>query len=321
MNEIIVSISCTAFNHENYIREAIESFLMQKTDFKFEILIHDDASTDRTAEIIKAYEKQYPDIIKPIYQTENQYSQGIAIEKLNTERAKGRYIAICEGDDYWSDPSKLQKQVDFMEKHPECSLCVHGGFVVNASDKKVLQYNRPSKSNKYFTVEEIIEGGGGLFITNSMFFRTEYSNFKPRFYEIASVSDYPLAIHLALVGGVYYMDEYMSAYRVGDLTSWTSKNLADFDKTLQHYRKISNMLDELNLYTEFQYDFSIDRRKKENEILMLVQQRKFKEIKRGKYKQHYKELQLKRKLILLIDQYTPRFSSFLRKNRRWLSGV
>lgn len=321
MNEIVVSISCTAFNHEKYIGDAIESFLMQKTDFRFEILIHDDASTDRTAEIIKAYEKQYPEIIKPIYQTENQYSRGIAVEKLNYERANGRYIAICEGDDYWSDPSKLQKQVEFMEKHPKCSLCVHGGYVVNAYDKKILQYNRPSKQSKYFTPEEIIEGGGGLFITNSMFFRTELSMFKPKFYENATVSDYPLAIYLSLVGDVYYMDENMSAYRVGDSTSWTGKNLANFHKTIQHYKEISLMLDELNQYTNFQYDTAIDRRKIENEIVLLTQQRKFKEIKKGKYKQHYRELNIKRKLILFIDEYTPHFSSFLRKNRRWLSGV
>ena len=96
----MVSISCTTYNHEDYIADALESFLMQKIKFKYEILIHDDASTDRTAEIIKDYEKKYPEIIKPIYQTYNQYSKGIKVGKFNRERAKGKYIAICEGDDF-----------------------------------------------------------------------------------------------------------------------------------------------------------------------------------------------------------------------------
>ena len=87
---------------------------MQKTDFPFEILIHDDASTDGTADIIREYEAKYPDIIKPIYQTENQYSKGIKVSQVyQFPRAKGKYIALCEGDDYWTDPYKLQKQVDF----------------------------------------------------------------------------------------------------------------------------------------------------------------------------------------------------------------
>jgi len=106
----IVSICCITYNHEKYIRDAIEGFLMQKTLFPIEILIHGDASTDKTADIIKEYEVKYPDIIKPIYQTENQFSKGVSISATyQFPRARGKYIAICEGDDYWTDPHKLQK--------------------------------------------------------------------------------------------------------------------------------------------------------------------------------------------------------------------
>ena len=125
-NEILVSICCITYNHEKYIRDAIEGFLMQKTDFPFEVLIHDDASTDGTADIIREYETKYPDIIKPIYQTENQYSKGIKISATyNYPRAKGKYIALCEGDDYWTDPLKLQIQVNVLEKHPQYVFCCH----------------------------------------------------------------------------------------------------------------------------------------------------------------------------------------------------
>ena len=135
--EIAVSIICITYNHEEYIRDALNSFVMQKTDFQFEILIHDDASTDNTAAIIREYEIRYPEIIKPIYQKENQYSKGLAlgepfafIDKYQYSRVKGKYIALCEGDDYWTDQYKLQKQFDAMEEHSEVDMCAHAAYVV-----------------------------------------------------------------------------------------------------------------------------------------------------------------------------------------------
>lgn len=120
----LVSICCVTYNHASYIRECLDGFMMQKTNFTFEVLIHDDASTDGTADIIKEYEIKYPGIIKPIYQIENQYSKGISPSvTFNFPRAKGKYIAMCEGDDYWTDPLKLQKQVDFLESHPDYVMC------------------------------------------------------------------------------------------------------------------------------------------------------------------------------------------------------
>ena len=115
----LVSICCTAYNHELYITEAIESFLMQETDFPFEVLVHDDCSTDDTANIIREYEKKYPNIIKPIYQKENQYSKGVKITPIVIKKSVGKYIALCEGDDYWTDLFKLQKQVDFLEENDD----------------------------------------------------------------------------------------------------------------------------------------------------------------------------------------------------------
>lgn len=123
---IIVSIRCTAYNQETFIRETLEGFIMQKTNFRFEAIVHDDASTDNTADIIREYAEKYPDIIKPIYETENQYSKkdGSLLRIMN-EASKGKYITMCEGDDYWTDPYKLQKQVDFLEAHPDYVLCSH----------------------------------------------------------------------------------------------------------------------------------------------------------------------------------------------------
>ena len=112
MEDIKVSVCCLVYNHEKYLRQCLDSLLMQETNFKYEILIHDDASTDGSADIIREYESKFPDIIKPIYQTENQYSKQVQISwTYQYPRARGKYLAWCEGDDFWSDKKKLQKQV------------------------------------------------------------------------------------------------------------------------------------------------------------------------------------------------------------------
>lgn len=249
----MVTISCITYNHEKYIADAIESFLMQKTNFKFEIIIHDDASIDNTPSIIKKYEEKYPDIIKPIYQQENQYSQGNFISKFITEKAKGKYIAICEGDDYWIDSNKIQKQFDYMEEHPDCSLCVNGGYIVNAKDKKIIGEKKSAVDSKFFTVEDSIAKGGGLFLTNSMFYRREYDMNLPKFLLEAPVGDYPLTINLALQGKVYYMKDLMSAYRVGDSQSWTAREALDIKKNVVLYKKLEKMLLEVDNYTKGKY--------------------------------------------------------------------
>ena len=123
-DEIIVSIICNTYNHEKYIEQAIQGFIKQQTEFNYEILIHDDASTDNTVKIIKKYEDRYPEIIKPIYQQKNQYSIDFNnILQIQFQRAKGKYIAFCEGDDFWIDIRKLSKQVHVLNHHPELDLC------------------------------------------------------------------------------------------------------------------------------------------------------------------------------------------------------
>ena len=120
---IMVSVVCDVYNHEPYLRQCLDGFVIQKTNFKIEVLVHDDASTDKSAEIIMEYTNKYPDIFKPILQQENQYSRGVGIWKTyQFPRVAGKYVAICEGDDYWTDPLKLQKQVDFLESHPDFDM-------------------------------------------------------------------------------------------------------------------------------------------------------------------------------------------------------
>ena len=142
MNQILVSICCLTYNHEDYIDKCIQGFLMQKTNFSFEIIIYDDVSTDNTAIIIAKYQKEYPGLFTVIKQEINQFSQGVQpFFKILFPAATGKYIAYCEGDDYWTDPLKLQKQVDFMEKNECIKAC--------GTNYNVLRGNKLIEINKY----------------------------------------------------------------------------------------------------------------------------------------------------------------------------
>lgn len=297
-NDILVSILCVTYNHENYIADAIEGFLSQKTNFKYEILIHDDASTDKTVQIIREYELKYPDLIKPIYQKENQYSKGVDVNKYNIDRAVGKYYALCEGDDYWTDPYKLQKQIDILEKHADYSLCVHAAIKINAATGEEIIKIKPSNENRIFATEDVIYGGGNFFATNSMVFRMDKKTVLPDFYNNCPVWDYPLTIFLSLVGKVYYIDEIMSVYRYAVPGSWTMREFSNIQNKIKHYNDISIMLDELNIYTNYKYDSIIQKTKLNRQFNLLILQRKIKEAKSDKYIEFYSKLSIGRKISL-----------------------
>ena len=209
----IVSIQCITYNHENYIRDAIEGFLMQKTTFPVEILIHDDASNDSTSDIIRVYESRFPNLIKPIYQTENQYSKkrGL-ISKIQNDRSKGKYIAKCEGDDYWTDPLKLQKQVDFLENNSEYVACYHNA-IINYVDKKNKNhlYNKINESRNV-SLEEIINNWSVP--TASIVMRKKVIDNLPDWRNNIYSGDYTLILLCLNIGKLYFINEVMSVYNV-----------------------------------------------------------------------------------------------------------
>lgn len=261
---VMVTIRCITYNQEAYIRECLDGFVMQKTNFRFEAIVHDDASTDGTADIIREYEAKYPDIIKPIYETENQHSKHDgSLRRIMDEHMHGKYIAICEGDDYWTDPQKLQKQFDFMESHPECSLCFHANYDLLPSGEKKL--HNPKEIKDFYSPEDIILGGGGFMATNSMFYRGVYlqKEDRPVFWKNSPVGDAPLMLYLATKGAVGYIDELMSVYRRQAIGSWSTRQNSVKIRT-KHYKAILNMFDEYDKYTEFKYHCVIQKKKKKN---------------------------------------------------------
>ena len=163
METPLVSVSLVAYNASAYIKDAIEGCLMQQTSFPFEIIIHDDASQDQTPQIILDYASNFPDKIIPIIQTVNQFSQGHEINaKINIPKARGKYIAFLEADDYWIDPLKLEKQVDFMEKHPEVSMCFTATKHIESSSSNIVAIKRYRDHDSVCSVEEVILKGGGV---------------------------------------------------------------------------------------------------------------------------------------------------------------
>lgn len=258
MNPIKVSIICNTFNHENYIEEAIKGFINQKTNFKYEICIHDDASTDNTKTIILNYQNQYPDMIHAIIQTENQYSKGISVNAINSSRARGEYIAFCEGDDYWLDPYKLQKQVDLFDKYPDCALVLHGSRIINARNKFAKRNWLFTNVERSLGIEEVLSSRGIVAAHNSYMYRNMENAF-PDFFKNLGVWDTTRCIYFALNNSIYYIPEIMSVYRVGIKGSWNDRIRLDQVKLVKHYQKEIHFYQELNQYTQFKYDKVIQK--------------------------------------------------------------
>ena len=235
----LVSIGCLTYNHAPYIRQCIEGFLMQKTDFPFEIIINDDCSTDGTTEIIKEYERRHLNLINAIYHSENQYSKGIRgfFTKYVFPEARGKYIAMCEGDDYWTDPLKLQKQVDFLEAHEDYALCFHSARIKNETltTPSIACENIEEKT---YSADEIMSQW--LIATGSVIFRREILSIKLKNQDKILYGDLILQLQSATYGKLYGMKEPMSVYRIhqGGITQDHRFNNSKIKKFPDHYKFI-----------------------------------------------------------------------------------
>lgn len=210
-----VNIFCSSYNHENFIEQTLQGFVMQKTNFDFEAIIADDCSTDNTPKILKKYADKYPKIIKPILRSEN---IGIEANFFTTAlELNAEYIALCEGDDYFTDEYKLQKQVDFLDAHPECSICCHSvrEFYEDGSRPDSIFPPRPFLKNKtVLDIEDLLENN--FIQTNSAMYRWRF-NGKEQLKDIFPTEILPIDWFLHLLhaqkGKIGFIDEVMSAYR------------------------------------------------------------------------------------------------------------
>lgn len=241
MDNIMVSVYCMTYNHAGLIRKCLDGFVVQKTDFNFEIWVHDDCSSDGTIEILKEYEERYPELINVVYERENQYSQGKDISTIMKPYFRGKYIALCEGDDCWTDPDKLQKQFNFMEKNPEYTLCTHKVKEVMLEDGSCFEHPKELDHDDTIAPGFIVRKGGGFFPTCS-FFRRADVNVIPNRWGSGMCEDFNIILSSMLCGKVYYMDACMGIKHTGYPGSWSSRN-TQIEKMVNHKRAaIESML-------------------------------------------------------------------------------
>lgn len=233
--DIAVSVVCTTYNHEKYITDALEGVLKQNVAFPIEIIVHDDASTDGTADIVREYSTKYPNLIVPILQEVNQHSRGVKVlSEVAFPHAKGKYIAFLEGDDCWIDRNKLQLQYDFLEKHPSYSACIHNAIIADLRfDLAYLSESISAKDREKTLDELVVEGGGLMNPTASFFFRREV--FERGWFSGGPVGDHFMLLSFANAGRVQWFSKPMSLYRCGTPGSFTSKTQLHTPKQAHHY--------------------------------------------------------------------------------------
>lgn len=216
----LVYIKCIAYNHAPYIRDCIEGFLKQKTTFPFLIIIHDDASTDGTDEIIREYAEKYPSLIKPILSKENKYSQGILDDFMFEQCKDAKYVAECEGDDFWTDPYKLQKQVDVLEADETLMACCTNVSLVDNHSKTIASV-RPEhvvKDNKEgrYNLRDFFRDNH-QYPTASVVYRNIHQNeIRDKWAHTKNpfLGDWTLWVCFLIYGDMYYLDQVTATYRI-----------------------------------------------------------------------------------------------------------
>lgn len=238
----LVSIFCATYNHEKYIEDAIEGFVQQETNFPFEIVIHDDASTDATPEIIDLYAGRYPHLIRPIYQKDNQYRKGIKPSTIAIPQCRGRFIAMCEGDDYWCDSGKLQTQIDQMTNHPECDLSFHAAISYNEVTGESTTICQYKESVGKFSAQKAIMGDGSFMPTASLIFKKEIYYRLPKCFAEAPIGDWVFQIYGSLRGGALFLPMCSAVYRTNTPASHSARNKAPGVR-IEKFRKIMRLAD------------------------------------------------------------------------------
>ena len=321
-DDVLVSICCLTYNHEKYIKKTLDGFVNQKTNFKYEVLIHDDASTDGTVDIIREYEEKYPEIIKPIYQTENQYSKKIRISQTyQYPRAKGKYIAMCEGDDYWCSENKLQEQFDIMEQNPNVSLCTHNVRKISETGE-ILPEILPGidlcgyiKSEKF--IEHTIKNKNKSFQLSSYFFKKsdvmEMIMSPPLFCSSLPVGDLCIQWFLGLRGNVYHIGKEYSRYRVNSDFSWSKKISIDTDYRISFYNKMIEAHQLLDEYTNKKYHVILNETINRYIFSVCKDKGDTKSLLKPEYKKFRKEMSVKEKINYILKVHFKPLYVFLRK--------
>ena len=239
--KIVVSIVCITYNHAPYIRQCLDGFVMQKTSFPFEVLIHDDASTDGTTEIVREYADKYPDIFVPFYEEQNQWGKLSYWKNILFPKVRGKYVALCEGDDYWTDPIKLQKQVDTLEANPAASVCFHS-VVLHWEDGEEQDTVIPTSKHRFnkfvLNIDDLLRRN--CIQTNSVMYRWRFHEDDLSVIPDGIIcEDYFMHLVHAEKGEIIFLPECMGVYRKQKSGIWYGAEASkDWCKknAIRHYK-------------------------------------------------------------------------------------
>lgn len=325
--EIMVTCFCLCFNYEKYIAQCLDGMLNQITNFNYEILILDDASTDNSQTIIKQYQKKYPDKIKTILHKKN---EGKTASSLNPNELlpliRGKYIATCDGDDYWNNPNKLQKQFESLKNHKNCSICVH--------DVKILNYSQTMNNNELYTQynsSQIIYGNElieslilqKVFFQTSSFFLTtkivtEYIKDRKIFNHWTMVEDRPLLLYICSKSNIYYINKPHSTYRYQTDNSW-SYNYNNNDFSISFLKQSIKSYKAFNKYTHYKFNKPIKKyiykssKNIEQDTIDFIINNNFDKKIYKKNKLYLKYLNPEFKLYLVLNVYFPKIAKMASK--------
>lgn len=278
----LVAIRTLVYNHAPYLHDYFRGILMQKTTFPFVAIVHDDASTDGSTDIIREYAEKYPNIIKPIFETENQYSKhdGSLKRIMNSACAGIKYLALCEGDDYWTDPYKLQKQIDWLEQHSEYTMVCTDAAVLSTegelseADFEKIGWPRYHES-KDVRAEDAISLGGWFIHTATMVYRNGLTADYPPACVRCYTGDHTLQMYAALKGKIRYIHEKTAAYRWRWPGSWTGRvSAGDFNPgIIEKWKGKMEMFESLDDYSDGRYR-AVFRRTEANYAIQYLAQAK-----------------------------------------------
>lgn len=257
-NKPVVTFLCTSFNQEDYIEDTIKGFLNQKTSFPYEIIIHDDNSTDNTKIIIEKYKRYYPNIINVIFQTENKYSKGYSTILIAARLARSNYIAICEGDDYWIDVNKIEKQYKLMSDDSSITMSVAPSRIME--NEKLIDniHGYHGSATKVISAQEILNMYSSLAATPSYMVKTTHLIKALDLFESAPVSDIFIEIYNAVCGKLIYYPDVSVVFRKMSKNSWTERMAQSLVASNKHTTSLQKIIDKSKSFKEFEHlDWSL----------------------------------------------------------------
>ena len=246
----LVSVACITYNHEKYISEALDSILMQETSFPFEIVVGEDCSTDNSIEIIEVYRNKYPRIIRVLTSEVNVGGQKNALRIFLA--CRGKYTALCEGDDYWTSSFKLQHQVVKLRENPKYNICIHPVLGAMEGSPNAYEEGGHYNSDKLVACDDVIGNALGYFYAVSIMVKTRVLHNLPSWYVELPVGDLYIGILSSIPNGVLYLNTNMATYRKNVENSWTQRVMSS-DIRFKWLKDINVSVNELDSYLDYKY--------------------------------------------------------------------